>query len=191
VPVLSPGTLYVFAVLPIAIAWGLAFAVGVPVASMLVFNLLFLPPVHSFTLSASRNWFALAVYVVTSAMVSELAARSRRHATESALLAEIARSLLERRSVSDELDRIAAGAANALGAGKARIELGHPSAELRHDPEAMRKAEAQHVTQIVIGKSRRSPLRTRLGGSLVEAVLRGTSGIDVLVVDGQGRTSDA
>jgi K+-sensing histidine kinase KdpD len=34
----------------------------------------------------------------------------------------------------------------------------------------------------VIGKSRRSPLRIRFGGSLVEAVLRGTSGIDVHVV---------
>ena len=34
----------------------------------------------------------------------------------------------------------------------------------------------------MIGKSRRSPLRTRFGGSLVEAVLRGTSGIDVHVV---------
>ena len=48
--------------------------------------------------------------------------------------------------------------------------------------EIIREASAQHITQIVIGKSRRSPLRTRFGGSLVEAVLRGTSGIDVHVV---------
>jgi K+-sensing histidine kinase KdpD len=47
---------------------------------------------------------------------------------------------------------------------------------------SFREAEAQHITQIVIGKSRRSPLRTRFGGSLVEAVLRGTTGIDVDVV---------
>ena len=136
VPVLSLGALYVFAVLPVAIFWGLAFAVGASVASMLVFNFLFLPPVHSFTMSDSRNWLALAVYVVTSAVVSELAARSRRRATESALLAEIARSLLERGSVSGELDRIAAGAAAALGAGEARIELGGPSEELRADSDA-------------------------------------------------------
>ncbi len=130
VPVLSLGALYVFAVLPIAIVWGLAFAVAVSVAAMLVFNFFYLPPVHSFTLSDSRNWFALAVYVVTSAVVSELAARSRRRATESGLLAEIARSLLERGSVSSELDQIAAGAARALGASGARIDLGEPSAEL-------------------------------------------------------------
>ncbi len=136
VPILSLGGLYVFAVLPIAILWGLTFAVGVSVASMLVFNFFFLSPVYSLTLSDSRNWLALAVYIVTSAVVSELAARSRRRATESALLAEVARSLLERGSVSGELDRIAAGAARALGAGDARIELGEPSAELRADADA-------------------------------------------------------
>jgi two-component system sensor histidine kinase KdpD len=133
VPILSLGALYVFAVLPIAILWGLAFAVGVSVASMLVFSFFFLTPVHSLTLNDSRNWLALAVYVVTSAVVSELASRSRRRATESGLLAEVARSLLERGSVSGELDQIAAGAARALGAGDARIELGEPSAELLAD----------------------------------------------------------
>jgi two-component system, OmpR family, sensor histidine kinase KdpD len=136
VPVLSLGALYVLAVLPIAIFWGLSFSIGTSLASMLVFNFLFLPPVHTFSLSDSRNWFALAVYAATSAVVSELAARSRRRATESALLAEIARSLLERGSVSGELDQIAAGAARALGAGDARIELGEPSAELRNDAGA-------------------------------------------------------
>jgi len=110
VPLLSLGALYVFAVLPIAIVWGLWFSIAVSVVSMLVFNFFYLPPVHSLTLSDSRNWFALFVYVVTSAIVSELAARSRRRATESGLLAEIARSLLERGSVSGELSQIAAGA---------------------------------------------------------------------------------
>ena len=48
--------------------------------------------------------------------------------------------------------------------------------------EIIREAGAQHITQIVIGKSRRSRLRTRFGGTLVEAVLRDTAGIDVHVV---------
>ena len=73
VPVLSLGVLYVFAVLPIAVAFGLAYAVLVSIASMLAFNWFFLPPVHTFTLSDSRNWFALAVYVVTAVVVSGLA----------------------------------------------------------------------------------------------------------------------
>jgi two-component system sensor histidine kinase KdpD len=177
VPVLSLGALYVFAVLPIAIAWGLAFAIGVSLASMLLFNFLFLTPVHSFTLSDSRTWLALAVYVVTSAVVSELAARSRRRAIESELLAEIARSLLERRSVSGELDRIAAGAASALGAGEARIELGEPSADVREDAGATPlMAGARRVGTIALRRPRRlsrrasSPLLPALASLLAVAI---------------------
>ena len=124
VPVLSLGVLYVFAVLPIAVVWGLAYAVPVSIASMLAFNFFFLPPVYTFNLADSRNWFALAVFLVTSIVVSELAARSRRRARESSLLAEIATSLLERGEVSGELERIAEDAANALQVERARIELG-------------------------------------------------------------------
>jgi two-component system, OmpR family, sensor histidine kinase KdpD len=177
VPVLSLGALYVFAVLPIAIGWGLRFSVGVSVASMLIFNFLFLPPVYSFTLNDSRTWFALAVYVVTSAVVSELAARSRRRAIESELLAEIARSLLERGSVSGELDRIAAGAARALGASDARIELGEPSAGLREDGDATPLvAGSRRIGTIALRRSRRpyrrasSPLLPALASLLAVAI---------------------
>ena len=66
---LSLGVLYIFAVLPIAVVWGLGYAVAVSVASMLAFNLFFLPPLHTFTLADSRNWFALLVFVVTAIVV--------------------------------------------------------------------------------------------------------------------------
>lgn len=123
VPVLSLGVLYVLAVLPIAVAWGMAYAVPVAVASMLAFNFFFLPPVHTFTLADSRNWFALLVFVVTAVVVSELAARSRRRAREAALLTQIATSLLEQGSVGEELERIAAQAARALQVERAWIDL--------------------------------------------------------------------
>jgi two-component system, OmpR family, sensor histidine kinase KdpD len=108
--------------------WGLAYAIPVSVASMAAFNFLFLPPLYTFTLADSRNWFALAVFLVTAVVVSELAARSRRQARESALLAEIATSLLRRGEVSGELERIAAEAARALQVDRARIALGEQSA---------------------------------------------------------------
>ena len=97
VPVLSLGILYVLAVLPVAIVWGLPYAVAVAVASMLAFNFFFLEPVHTLSLADSRNWFALAVFLVTAIVVSELAARSRRRAEEAGLLAEEATALLEER----------------------------------------------------------------------------------------------
>jgi K+-sensing histidine kinase KdpD len=81
-PVLSLGVLYVIAVVAVAVLRGLAYAVPVSVASMLVFNFLFLPPVHTFALSDSANWIALGVYIATAVVVSELATRSRRLAQQ-------------------------------------------------------------------------------------------------------------
>jgi K+-sensing histidine kinase KdpD len=80
VPVLSLGVLYVFAVLPVAVFWGIWLAVLVSVASMLAFNWFFLPPTHTFQLSDGANWLALAVYLVTAIVVSALAASARRRA---------------------------------------------------------------------------------------------------------------
>jgi two-component system sensor histidine kinase KdpD len=131
VPVLSLGVLYVFAVLPVAVWFGLVYAIPVSVASMLAFNWFFLPPVHTFTLADSRNWFALAVYLVTAIVVSELAARARRRAleaeqreNETALLAEVATSLLEGRKVEDELRSVGDRMARVLNATSASILLG-------------------------------------------------------------------
>ena len=133
VPVISLGILYVFAVLPIALAFGLAYSAVVSVASMLAFNWLFLPPVHSFTLADSRNWLVLAVYLVTAVVVSLQAARSRQRAVdaeqrevEAAVIARLATSLLEGGTVADMLDELSRNTAAVLGADSARIELGPP-----------------------------------------------------------------
>ena len=126
-PVLSLGVLYLFAVLPVALVFGLGYAVPVSIASMLAFNFFFLPPRYTFRLSNSQNWVALAVYLFTAIVVSGLAARARQRARESALVAEIATSLVERPDVRNELDRIAEDAANALQVDAARIELADSS----------------------------------------------------------------
>ena len=133
VPPLSLGVLYVFAVLPIAVTYGLGFAALTSVASMLAFNWFHLPPVHSFTLQDSSNWFSLAVYLATAFVVSELAARSRRRAAaaeqrerESGLLAALATDFLRGRHIDDELPTVAARTAGVLGVPKAEIELGVP-----------------------------------------------------------------
>jgi two-component system, OmpR family, sensor histidine kinase KdpD len=124
VPVLSLGVLYIFAVLPIAIAFGLSYAVSVAVGSMLAFNFFFLPPLYTLTISDSRNWLALAVFLVTAVVVSELGARSRRRADESALLAKVATLLLERGEVTPQLEAIARETARTLGVGRARFTVG-------------------------------------------------------------------
>ena len=131
VPVLSLGVLYIFAVLPVAVAYGLPLAVLVSVASMLAFNWFELPPIHSFTLADSANWFALAVYLATAIVVSELATRSRRRARqaeqrerEATFLARLSTDLLAGRSLEAELPAIAGRAAAVLGVPSAEISLG-------------------------------------------------------------------
>ncbi|HLY93692.1 MAG TPA: DUF4118 domain-containing protein [Gaiellaceae bacterium] len=130
VPVLSLGVLYVFAVLPIAVVWGLALALPVSVASMLAFNWFFLPPTHTFQLRDGANWLALAVFLVTAFVVSALAARVRRRAEtaerrerETAVLAEAAADLLRGIDLETELERLTELVSDVLGA-QVRIELG-------------------------------------------------------------------
>jgi two-component system sensor histidine kinase KdpD len=130
-PVLSLGVLYLFAVLPIAVLWGLAYAIPVSIGSMLAFNFFHLEPLHTLRLRDVENWFALVVYLGTAVVVSDLAARSRRRAAEAeqrereaTLLAEIATHLLEGRRVGDELEWVGARAAVVLGVRSAEIELG-------------------------------------------------------------------
>src|SRR5581483_10456123 len=97
-----------------AVGWGIRYALPVAVTSMLAFNWFFLPPRHTFSLRDGANWLALAVYLVTAVVVSELAARSRRRAAvaeqrerEAALLASVSSSLLGGQAVEAELERIA------------------------------------------------------------------------------------
>ena len=131
VPVLSLGVLYVFAVLPVAVAWGWRYAVPVAVASMLAFNFFFLPPTHTLTLADSRNWLALAVYLTTAVVVGSLASRARRRADEAeqrereaALLADVAAELLRGTRLEEELARIEERTADVIGVSSVRIVLG-------------------------------------------------------------------
>ena len=99
-PVLSLGVLYVIAVVAVAVLRGLAYAVPVSIASMLVFNFLFLPPIHTFALEESENWIALGVYIATAVVVSELATRSRRLAQQAVEAETLRQATLRRRRFS-------------------------------------------------------------------------------------------
>ena len=131
VPVLTLGVLYVFAVLAVAVWWGIVLAAVVSVASMLTFNWFFLPPTHTFQLRDGANWAVLAVYLVTAFVVSALAARARRRSEdaeqrrlEANVLAEAAADLLRGTALPAELDKLAELVAEVLRVPAARIALG-------------------------------------------------------------------
>jgi two-component system sensor histidine kinase KdpD len=137
-PVLSLGVLYVFAVLAVAVFWGIELAVIVSVASMLAFNWFFLPPTHTFQLRDGANWAVLAVYLVTAVVVSALAAQARRRAEiaerrerEASVLASMAGDLLAGTELAEELERVGVLTAGVLGVPHARIALGVESPEER------------------------------------------------------------
>ncbi len=73
---------FLLAILAVSAVWGMAVSVFMSVVAMLTFNYLFLPPVGNFTISDPQNWVALAAFLFTSIMGSQLSARIRKEAEE-------------------------------------------------------------------------------------------------------------
>jgi two-component system sensor histidine kinase KdpD len=171
-PTLSLGVLYTPAVLATAVLFGLGYAIATAFASMVVFNFLFLPPVHTLTLADGRNWAALGVYLVTAVVTSELATQARRRAAEAeqrereaALLADAAAAILQ----EAPLDEIRARAVRVLAGGDAvaqqRFEAAIESllavSEERREAEAIRRSDAiKTVILQTVSHDFRTPLAT-------------------------------
>jgi signal transduction histidine kinase len=81
-PVGSLGVLYLLAVLPIAILWGVVPAVAVAILGVATYAFVFVPPRWSFAVNQSDVWLALVVVLVVAVVVGELAARQRRERVE-------------------------------------------------------------------------------------------------------------
>lgn len=179
-PTLSLGVLYVLAVLATSVLFGLGWAIAAALGSMLAFNFLFLPPVHTLTLADGRNWAALGVYVATAVVASQLAARARRRAVEAeqrereaALLSDAAAALLRGDATLDEMrdraQRVLAGAdETARGRFDAALEALEALARERErldvearDTEALRRSDAIKTAVLrTVSHDFRTPLAT-------------------------------
>jgi signal transduction histidine kinase len=80
--------LYLLAVVPVAIIWGVRQAVVAALLSTTVFAFLFVPPEATLAVTDSRYVLVLLALLLTAVVVGELAARLRRKAEESARLAD-------------------------------------------------------------------------------------------------------
>jgi two-component system sensor histidine kinase KdpD len=74
------GFAYLLAVLAAASVFGLPEALLASVAAAAQYNFFFLPPVGTFTIEDPRNWIALATFLITAVVASELSASARRQA---------------------------------------------------------------------------------------------------------------
>lgn len=195
VPALSLGALYVLAVLPVAVVWGVLVAVPVAVASMLAFNFFELPPRHTLHLREGADWLALVVYLAVALAVSWLAARARRRAEEAAareqeaaLLAGAAARLLGATSLDEELEAVRGEAEAAVAAGLVEpqrllpaladlLELGLDRERLElavREAEAVRRSDAMKTAILrSVSHDLRSPLTavTAAAGALASPQL--------------------
>ena len=73
---------FLLAILAVSAVWGMAVSASMSVTAVLAFNYYFLPPVGTFTIADPQNWVALAAFLVTSMVGSQLSARIRREADE-------------------------------------------------------------------------------------------------------------
>src|SRR6202007_269896 len=73
---------FLLAILAVSAVWGMAVSASMSVTAMLAFNYFFLPPVGTFTIADPQNWVALAAFLVTSIVGSQLSGRIRKKAEE-------------------------------------------------------------------------------------------------------------
>lgn len=71
---------FLVAVLTIAAAWGLKYSVYTSLIATACFNFFFLPPERTWTISDPQNWIALAVFLITAMIASQLSDKARRQA---------------------------------------------------------------------------------------------------------------
>jgi signal transduction histidine kinase len=88
VPASGLGVLYLLAVVPLALVYGLATAIPASLVSMAVFDYFFLAPRESIDPGNSDNWIMLAAFLAAALTVCVLAERSKREARLSARLAD-------------------------------------------------------------------------------------------------------
>jgi two-component system sensor histidine kinase KdpD len=73
---------FLLAILAVAAAWGLRYAIPMSIASALCFNFFFLPPVGTLNIADTQNWVALFAFFFTSVIASNLSERARRQTWE-------------------------------------------------------------------------------------------------------------
>jgi two-component system, OmpR family, sensor histidine kinase KdpD len=141
---------FFLAVLSVAAAWGLRYAIPLSIAATLCFNFFFLPPVGTFTIADTGNWVALFAFFVTSVIASQLSERARRQAREANLrkqdverLYTLSQQLLISENVLDLLKFVPRYVTETFGVDQAALYVLQKDQTYRSDAERQELATAQ------------------------------------------------
>jgi two-component system sensor histidine kinase KdpD len=131
------GSVYLLAVLAIAIVRGELAALATAALGVLTFNFFYIAPRHQLAIAHSQDLAQLVVLLIAAVVVGRLAGLARQRAAEAdsrartavarereaKLLAEVASAILAGRSVEAQLQNIGSRVATATGARNARLTL--------------------------------------------------------------------
>jgi two-component system, OmpR family, sensor histidine kinase KdpD len=134
VPYDAAGVIYLVGVLGISSLYGLWWGLATSLVSALAYNFFFLPPAHTLVINSSSDWAALAAFILTALVTSNLASRARRERDEAARRAAEARLsesfatlVADADDLASVLPTLASQAARSLGASDGVIHRGRPS----------------------------------------------------------------
>lgn len=129
-PEVSPGVVYLLAVLLVAVYWGLAFGLLTSLASAAAFNFFHIPPTGRLMIADSAHWVALGVFLLAAGAASVVANLARTRAAEAEgrrgeadLAADTARELLGGATLADALPEAGRLVGAALGLRDVEIVL--------------------------------------------------------------------
>jgi two-component system sensor histidine kinase KdpD len=133
---------FLLAILAVAAAWGLRYAIPMSIAAALCFNFFFLPPVGTFTIAETQNWVALFAFFFSSILASNLSERARRQTEEAHLrrqeverLYAFTQQLLVAENVLELLKTVPGYISESFGATHAAVYLPTRDQSYRSDPE--------------------------------------------------------
>ncbi len=156
-PAISLSVVYLPAILVIAAYFGLWLGLLTSLASAAAFNFFHVPPTGRFTIVDSRNWVALAAFVLVAAVVSTMAevargraAEAERRRREADLAATLARELLAGERTQDTLRTTARRVAESLGLASATLELGEIAGSERHRALPLRGLDGTTLATLLV-----------------------------------------
>ncbi len=133
---------FLLAILSVAAAWGLRYAIPMSIAAALCLNFFFLPPVGTFTIADTQNWVALLAFFTTSVIASNLSERARRQTAEAQerrqdveRLYTLTQQLLVAENVLELLKTIPHFVAETFGGQEAAVYISAKDQIYRSDPD--------------------------------------------------------